>query len=91
MQHFSICFSALQIYIITVRIDYYSIKATFHYSSQLQTWFLTRFAARFSTSSCRFATCFRLFCRKPSANLLHQSPHVENQDWCSRFVGSCAC
>jgi len=38
-------------------------KATFHHSSQLQTWlqtwFSTRFAARFSTSSCGFATCFR--------------------------------
>ena len=32
------------------------VKATFHYSSQL---FSTRFAARFSTSSCGFATCFR--------------------------------
>ena len=39
----------------------------------VQTWFSTRFAARFSTSSCGFATCFRhaldtlsnLFCRKP--------------------------
>jgi len=37
------------------------LKATFHYSSQLQTWFLTRFAARFPTSSCGFATRFRLF------------------------------
>jgi len=40
-------------------------KATFHYSSQLQTWlqtwFSTRFAARFSTISCGFATCFRHF------------------------------
>ena len=39
------------------------LKATFHYSSQLQTWlqtwFSTRFAARFSTSSCGFATCFQ--------------------------------
>ena len=38
-------------------------QATFHYSSQLQTWlqtwFSTRFAARFSTSLCGFATCFR--------------------------------
>ena len=50
-----------------------NIKATFHYSSKLQTWlqtwFSTRFAARFSTSSCGFATCFRhvfdFFCRKP--------------------------
>ena len=55
-------------------------KATFHYSSQLQTWlqtwFSVRFAARFSTSSCGFAICFRhafdtlstrfrLFYRKP--------------------------
>jgi len=40
-----------------------------HSSSQLQTWFSTRFAARFSTSSCGFATRFRpavdFFCRKP--------------------------
>ena len=39
------------------------VKATFHYSSKLQTWLQTwlstRFAARFSTSSCGFATCFR--------------------------------
>jgi len=41
------------------------VKAAFHYSSQLQTCFSTRFAARFSTSSCGFATCFRLFRRKP--------------------------
>ena len=41
------------------------VKATFHHSSQLQTWFSTWFAARFSTSSCGFATRFRLFCRKP--------------------------
>ena len=35
----------------------------FHYSSQLhtslQSWFSTRFAARFSTSTCGFATRFR--------------------------------
>ena len=40
-----------------------SLKATFHYSSKLQTWLQTwlstRFAARFSTSSCGFATYFR--------------------------------
>jgi len=41
-----------------------SVKAAFHYSSQLQTWFSTRFAARFSTSSCGFATRFRLFLSK---------------------------
>ena len=53
-------------------------KATLNYSSQLQTWFSTRFAARFSTSSCGFATCFRLFLSKNLvANLLHQSGHVE--------------
>jgi len=44
------------------------LKATFDYSSQLQTWLQTwlstRFAARFSTSSCGFATCFRLFLSK---------------------------
>jgi len=55
------------------------VKATFHYSSQLQTWlqtwFSTTFAARFSTSSCGFATRFRvstnfqLFCRKPCREL----------------------
>ena len=43
-------------------------KAEFHYSSQLQTWFSTRFAAKFSTSWCWFATCFRpafnFFCWK---------------------------
>ena len=65
------------------------IKATFHYSSLLQTWlqtwFSTRFAARFSTSSCGFATCFRhafdtlptVFVENLVANLLHQSRHVE--------------
>ena len=57
-------------------------KATFHYSRQLQTWsktrFLTRFANRFSTSSCGFATCFRhFFVENLVANLLHQSPHVK--------------
>jgi len=36
------------------------LTATLHYSSQLQTWFSIRFAARFSTSSCGFATHFRL-------------------------------
>ena len=45
------------------------LKATFYYCSQLQTWLSTRFAARFSISSCGFATCFRhafdFFCRKP--------------------------
>ena len=34
----------------------YLLKAAFHYSSPLQTWFSTTFAARFSTSS---------YCRKP--------------------------
>jgi len=49
------------------------LKAAFHYSSQLQTSFSTRFAARFSTSSCGFATRFRpafdFFCRKPGREL----------------------
>ena len=49
--------------------NYRPIKAAFHYSSQLQTWFSTRLAASFSTSSCRCATRFRptfdFFCRKP--------------------------
>ena len=36
-----------------------TLKATFHYSSQLQTWLQTWFSTRFSTSSCGFATCFR--------------------------------
>jgi len=35
------------------------VKSTFHYSIKLQTWLSTRFAARFSTSSCGFATCFQ--------------------------------
>jgi len=53
------------------------VKATFHYSSQLQTWFSTRFAARYSTSSCGFVTRFRLFfVENLVANLLHQSRHV---------------
>ena len=43
--------------------EVYTVKATFHYSinlqTWLQTWLSTRFAARFSTSSCGFATCFR--------------------------------
>ena len=46
------------------RIDLYAlVKDAFHYSSQLQTWLQTslstRFAARFSTSSCGFAPRFR--------------------------------
>jgi len=45
------------------------VKATFHYSTQVQTWLSTRF----STSSCGFATCFRLFVENLVANLLHQS------------------
>ena len=56
------------------------IKTAFHYSSQLQTWlqvqtwFSTRFATRFSTSSCGFVTRFRLFfVENLVANLLHQS------------------
>jgi len=53
-----------------------TIKAAFHYSSQLQTWFLTRFAARFSTS---FVTTLSNFFVE---NL------VANH---SRFAGSCAC
>jgi len=52
---------------LDVELSYVAIntplKATFHYSNQLQTWlqtwFSTRFAAKFSTSSCGFATCFR--------------------------------
>jgi len=40
-------------------VTIYMVKAGVHYSSQLQTWFSTRFAARFSTSSWRFATRFR--------------------------------
>ena len=39
------------------------LKATFHYYCKLQTWLQiwlsTKFAARFSTSLCLFATCFR--------------------------------
>ena len=54
-----------------------AVKATFHYSSKLQTWLSTRFAARFSTSSCGFATCFRhafdFFVENLVANLLRQS------------------
>jgi len=58
-----------------------AVKATFHYSSKLQTWLQTwlstRFAARFSTSSCGFATCFRhafdFFVENLVANLLRQS------------------
>jgi len=46
-----------------------SLKAAFHHSSQLQTWFSTRFAAMFSTSSCglatRFGPAFDFYCRKP--------------------------
>ena len=64
------------------------LKATFHYSSQLQTWLQTRFstgfAVRFSTSSCGFATCVRhasdtlstFFVESLVANLLHRSRHV---------------
>ena len=41
--------------------------------SQLQTWFSTKFVARFSTSSCGFVTCFRhafdFFCRKPGRDM----------------------
>ena len=50
-------------------------RATFHCSSQLQTWFSTRFATRFSTSSCGFAASFRPFCRKPG-----------REPACSRFA-----
>jgi len=61
--------------------EVYTVKATFHYSinlqTWLQTWLSTRFAARFSTSSCGFATCFRhafeFFVENLVANLLHQS------------------
>jgi len=70
---------------------FYTVKATFHCSSQLQTWlqtwFSTRFAARFSTSTCGYASCFRhafdFFVENLVANPC--------RDWCSRFVGSCAC
>ena len=48
---------------------YWLLKAAFHYSSQLQTLFSTRFAARFSTSSHGFVTRFRLFCWKPGRKL----------------------
>jgi len=69
------------------------VKATFHYSSQL---FSTRFAARFSTSSCGFATCFRhafdflskIWSRTCCINL---DMSILTQQVCSRFVGSCAC
>ena len=52
-------------YVYVESLDCCVRKATFHYSSQLQTWLQTWFsirfaaAARFSTSSCGFATCFR--------------------------------
>jgi len=49
---------------------------------RLQTWFSTRFAARFSTSSCGFATRFR-----PAFDFFVENL-VAN---CSRFAGSCAC
>jgi len=67
---------------------HYAVKATFHYSSQLQTWFSTRFAARFSTSSCGFATCFRhafdFFCRKPGREPAASISTC--RDLCSRLV-----
>jgi len=67
---------------VTFSVTCLTVKDTFHYSSQLQTWlqtrFSTRFAASFSTSSCGFATCFRLFfVENLVASLLHQSRHVE--------------
>ena len=40
-------------------------KAAFHYSSQLQTWFSTRFAARFSTVRAGLRHAFDYFCQKP--------------------------
>jgi len=65
-----------------VTIQLSQVKAGFHYSSQLQTWFLTRFAVRFSTSSGGFAARFRpafdFFVKNLVAN-------------CSRFTGSCTC
>jgi len=72
-----------------------SLQATFHYSSHLQTWLQTWFTARFSTSSCEFATCFRLFCRKPGREPAASISTC--RDWCSRFVAHsllrmpCAC
>ena len=68
-----------------------ALKATFHYSSQLQTWLQTwlstRVAARFLTSSCGFATSFRhafefrhafdFFVENLVANLLHQSRRLQ--------------
>jgi len=38
---------------------YRASRATFHYSSQLQTWWKNWFSTRFLTSSCRFATRFQ--------------------------------
>ena len=52
-------FSAMSVCGCMYVFVYQTIKAAFDYSSQLQTWFSTRFAARFSTSSCGFATRFR--------------------------------
>jgi len=59
-----------------------SLKAAFHYSIQLQTWFSTRFAARFSPSSCGFATHFR-----PEFDFFVENLVANG----SRFAGSCVC
>ena len=67
-------------------------KATFHYSSQLQTWsktrFSTRFANRFSTSSSGFATRFRLFLWKTWSRTCCINLDMSRlmQQVCSKFV-----
>jgi len=64
------------------------LKAAFHYSSKLQTWFSTRFAAKFSTSSCWFATCFwhafDFFCQKPGRKPAASISMC--RDWCCSFT-----
>jgi len=51
------------------------VKAALQYCSQLETWFSTRFTARFSTSLCGFVTRFRpafdFFCRNPGREPQH--------------------
>jgi len=52
------------------------LKATFHYSSHLQTWF-DQVCDKFVRVCDTLSTSFPLFCRNLVANLLHQSRHFE--------------
>jgi len=60
-----------------MRLELWLFTATFHYSSQLQTWWKTWFSAILCGFATRLRPAFDFFVKNLVANLLHQSRHVQ--------------